>query len=466
MAALRRARRRHASQPSSETNIPHHHRTGGRLHRGNVKMNTWFHIVHGAPGDRELVALSAVPGLKLTATADDLPHALWERSAGYLLAPTAAAICWADRPRRRRLDRRAGGLVDAYGAWGDVERTLDTRTWKPCGNVPTWPASSSTRFSPDIVVQVAPRGRLLPTGITRFMIPGRILRLNAARCAGRRRVAERQGRLARPAGGRRSPTAACATTRSRSCSSTMTMLAVTFRFYGNLNDFLPGDRRNTLIEQRMTDHAAVKHPIETLGIPHTEVEAILVNRQAVDFAYRLDDGDRASSLPAGGRPLAARPVPLRPPTPAPVASSWPTPTWASLPRTCVCWVSTRSIATTTTTITWRASLPTRSVLLTRDRALLKHKQVVHGYCVRETAPRQQIVAVLRHYELASAVQPWRRCTLQRPAPARWRRQPSSTGSAEDEALLRRVSAMRHVRAGLLAGVALRAHAGVCAGGEG
>ncbi|MCB0137757.1 MAG: twitching motility protein PilT, partial [Caldilineaceae bacterium] len=75
------------------------------------------------------------------------------------------------------------------------------------------------------------------------------------------------------------------------------MLAVTFRFYGNLNDFLPGDRRNTLIEQRMADHAAVKHPIETLGIPHTEVGAILVNRQAVDFAYRLDDGDRVEAYP-------------------------------------------------------------------------------------------------------------------------------------------------------------------------
>ncbi len=35
------------------------------------------------------------------------------------------------------------------------------------------------QFSPEIVLQIAAKNRLLPAGITRFVIPGRILRLNA-----------------------------------------------------------------------------------------------------------------------------------------------------------------------------------------------------------------------------------------------------------------------------------------------
>ena len=33
-------------------------------------------------------------------------------------------------------------------------------------------------FTPDVVLQIAKRGDLLPAGITRFVVPGRILRLN------------------------------------------------------------------------------------------------------------------------------------------------------------------------------------------------------------------------------------------------------------------------------------------------
>ena len=166
-----------------QLNIPHIIVQVVELHRGNVKMNTWFHIVHGAPGDGLVAAINRVPGLKLTATApDDLPHALWERSAlGYLLGADGSGYLL-------ELTDRAGGdwidvlveLVDAYGAWGDVGRTLDTDMETLRGQHPDLAGLFVyPQFSPDIVVQVASRGRLLPAGITRFMIPGRILRLNA-----------------------------------------------------------------------------------------------------------------------------------------------------------------------------------------------------------------------------------------------------------------------------------------------
>jgi uncharacterized protein with PIN domain len=49
------------------------------------------------------------------------------------------------------------------------------------------------------------------------------------------------------------------------------------------------------------------------------------------------------------------------------------------------------------------------ILLTRDRGLLKRNMVSHGYCVRETHPRQQLVEVLRRFDLFEAVRPFRRC---------------------------------------------------------
>src|SRR5690606_22645505 len=122
-----------------------------------------------------------------------------------------------------------------------------------------------------------------------------------------------QGGLAGPARGREGRQSRRALLRGAGhAPRRMTMLAVTFRFYGNLNDFLPGNRRNALIEQRMADHAAVKHPIEALGIPHTEIGAILVNRQAVDFTYRLNDGDRVEAYPPEVVHLLPTHVPLRP----------------------------------------------------------------------------------------------------------------------------------------------------------
>ena len=190
----------------------------------------------------------------------------------------------------------------------------------------------------------------------------------------------------------------------------MTMLAVTFRFYGNLNDFLPGALRNATIEQRMADRAAVKHPIEALGIPHTEIGAILINRQAVDFAHRLDDGDRVEAYPPEVVHLLPAYVPLRPPTPEPVTFVADTHLGQLAAYLRLLGFDTLYRNDYDDHQLARISADEERVLLTRDRGLLKHKQVMHGYCVRETAPRRQIVSVLRRYHLADAVQAWHRCT--------------------------------------------------------
>ena len=94
------------------------------------------------------------------------------------------------------------------------------------------------------------------------------------------------------------------------------MIRVSIRFYAELNDFLPRRRRQVSFEHVLSEHASVKHVIETLGVPHTEVDLVLVNGESMDFAYRVQDGDRISVYPvfesfdisALGR---VRPRPLR-----------------------------------------------------------------------------------------------------------------------------------------------------------
>src|ERR1039457_1431656 len=75
------------------------------------------------------------------------------------------------------------------------------------------------------------------------------------------------------------------------------MAEASFRFYAELNDFLPPERRLVEFRRHFLDVATVKDRIESLGVPHTEIDLILVNGQAVDFAYRVQDGDRISVYP-------------------------------------------------------------------------------------------------------------------------------------------------------------------------
>jgi uncharacterized protein with PIN domain len=188
------------------------------------------------------------------------------------------------------------------------------------------------------------------------------------------------------------------------------MLRITCRFYGNLNDFLPAARRNTVIPVELAEHAAVKHPIESLGAPHPEVDAILVNRQPVEFGYRLQDGDRVEVYPHEVTHLLSHHLALRPPLPMPVRFVADTHLGQLAAYLRMVGFDTlyRNDYDDETLATIAAT--EQRVLLTRDRGLLKRKIVVYGYCVREVIPRTQVVSVLRRYRLGACARPWQRCT--------------------------------------------------------
>lgn len=187
------------------------------------------------------------------------------------------------------------------------------------------------------------------------------------------------------------------------------MIHTRFLFYDNLNDFLPAPQRHAVIDQVMAEHAAVKHPIESLGVPHPEVEAIFVNKQPAGLEYRLQDGDSVAVYPQDSPDLPPAHLPLRPPITPPV-----------------CFVADTHLGRLAAFLRmlgfdtlYRNDYDDPElaaiaggegrVLLTRDRGLLKHKSVVYGYCPREVDPHLQLVSVLKRYRLSSQIQPWRRC---------------------------------------------------------
>jgi uncharacterized protein with PIN domain len=75
------------------------------------------------------------------------------------------------------------------------------------------------------------------------------------------------------------------------------MVMASFRFYEELNDFLPRDRRGRSFATACARAATTKHMIEALGVPHTEVELVLVNGESVGFERLLEEGDRVSVYP-------------------------------------------------------------------------------------------------------------------------------------------------------------------------
>jgi uncharacterized protein len=71
----------------------------------------------------------------------------------------------------------------------------------------------------------------------------------------------------------------------------------TFRFYAELNDCLAPKRRGREFTCHCVRAATTKHMIEALGVPHTEVELVLVNGESVGFERVLDEGDRVAVYP-------------------------------------------------------------------------------------------------------------------------------------------------------------------------
>jgi hypothetical protein len=70
-----------------------------------------------------------------------------------------------------------------------------------------------------------------------------------------------------------------------------------FRFYEELNDYLPERQRKRDIELIIKEPRMLRSVIMSLGIPLAVIDLILVNGVSVDFEHILEGGERVSVYP-------------------------------------------------------------------------------------------------------------------------------------------------------------------------
>ena len=184
------------------------------------------------------------------------------------------------------------------------------------------------------------------------------------------------------------------------------------RFYAELKEFLPpGRRRSGRVAHSFVVPGSVKDAIEACGVPHTEVDLILVNGRSVDFAHRLNDGDCISVYPVF-EALDITPVVRLRPEPLRELSFVVDGHLSKLAHylrllgfDTLCdgaWSDHELV---------RISTHESRVLLTRDVGLLKHGALTHAAHVRSTAPREQIAEVVDRFHLSTQLRPFSRCMV-------------------------------------------------------
>lgn len=180
------------------------------------------------------------------------------------------------------------------------------------------------------------------------------------------------------------------------------------RFYAELNDFLPPDARQADLVRQVDAPGSVKDLIEGLGVPHPEVALILVDGEPAGFERLVGGGERVAVYPRLRR-LPVPGPPLRPAMTGEVRFLLD----VHLGRL-ASYLRLAGFDAAYATDATDAALAIQSraedrALLTRDRGLLKRREVARGYWVRETRPRRQLAEVLRHFELADRLSPLARC---------------------------------------------------------
>jgi len=183
-----------------------------------------------------------------------------------------------------------------------------------------------------------------------------------------------------------------------------------FRFYEELNDFLPVHQRKKPFEYTFTGTPSVKNSIEAIGVPHTEVDLILVDGVSVDFETLLKGGEHVSVYPVFesmdiSPVVRLRPKPLR-------------------ETRFVVDVNLGKLAQKLRLLGFdtlfrnnleddeivQISVTEKRIILTRDKGVLKHTAASHGYWVRNSDPQKQLHEVVQRLQLQNSFRPFSRCS--------------------------------------------------------
>jgi len=182
---------------------------------------------------------------------------------------------------------------------------------------------------------------------------------------------------------------------------------VWFRFYGQLNDFLPAQWRYGRFARLLHAPASVKDVIESLGVPHPEVDVITANGEAIDFTYRVGADDHIAVYPMFRNMDVdgLQRVGIDPPRPVRFALDIHLRKLASLLRL----AGFDAVLLTDDAEVAAVSAREDRVALTRDVGLLKRSVIQYGRWIRNTDAEQQLVEVLDRFGIVDEMHPFARC---------------------------------------------------------
>ena len=187
----------------------------------------------------------------------------------------------------------------------------------------------------------------------------------------------------------------------------MKLFTVRLHFQGDLDFFLRSKTRNRTVERNLSEKSSIKDIIESCGIPHPEVDAILVNGRSVRFDHTLADDADVEVLPPEHRTTHTTVKHLQ---------ARHTSTFVADGHL---GTLTRNLRLLGFDIAYDQKSNDRQlldlmahqnrVLLTRDRRLLMHAIVQHGYCPRSQNAEEQTIEVVRRFKLLELIAPFTRC---------------------------------------------------------
>ena len=188
----------------------------------------------------------------------------------------------------------------------------------------------------------------------------------------------------------------------------MTPFNVRVTFQGDLSFFLRSKRGT--VDRRLNERTSVKDVIEACGVPHTEIDRILVGGQPVAFSYVLGFEARIDVFPIDSKTVTSFPE-----NRLQVRDIRKFVADGHLGKL------VRDLRLLGIDVTYNRDADDRQLveiavareraLLTRDRRLLMHAAVRHGYYLRSQNSLEQTVEVLRRFNLARVLNPFSRCLL-------------------------------------------------------
>ena len=194
---------------------------------------------------------------------------------------------------------------------------------------------------------------------------------------------------------------------TRALSIDLKPFSVRLHFHGDLDFFLGRTRSRRDIERRLSEKTSVKDVIESCGIPHPEIDLILVNGEAVDFNFGVAGDAEIELYPPGKQYPNFREQRLQ------MHRIRRFVTDGHLGKL------TRNLRLLGLDVAYHPLATDRQLLdvmerenralFTRDRRLLMHAIVKTGYCPRSQNPDEQTIEVIRRFDLFTLMLPFTRC---------------------------------------------------------